>query len=80
MLLAVSTEATTTYLNFFRIRIEVQGIYSDDGQEVNKYYIYMDLRTSDLDILQKLMFFDLRWGQSPKMQLIYLDFGHTISA
>ena len=40
MLLAVSTEATTTYLNFFRIRIEVQGIYSDDGQEVDKYYIY----------------------------------------
>ena len=31
LLLAVSTEATTTYHNFFRTRVEVQGIYSDDG-------------------------------------------------
>ena len=37
--------------------------------------IYMDSRARDLVVRKSLAFSGARWAQSPKMQVIYLDFG-----
>ena len=41
----ISEDHNATEPQIFRIRIEVQGIYSDDGRNVNKYYIYEYVQT-----------------------------------